>query len=97
MAVDEWSGICACGNPNMDGVKCRLGATHQTLEMSRAADRERNPHLYPPMPWATSSTFPWDAQPAGGATPQSAIAADTAKNAAKLTTEIFMPWTQNVK
>jgi hypothetical protein len=25
----EWDGVCACGKPLLDGVRCRLGATHQ--------------------------------------------------------------------
>lgn len=71
-ANGDWDGVCACGKKELDGIECFLGATHQTLEMARAADRERNPHLYPTppaFPWATSSDpatapspaplFPW--------------------------------------
>lgn len=29
--TDEWDGICKCGKVEMDGVRCRLGATHRAL------------------------------------------------------------------
>lgn len=31
----EWDGVCVCGKAEMDGVKCRYGATHKTLAMTR--------------------------------------------------------------
>lgn len=33
----DWDGICVCGKKEMDGIKCRFGATHMTLEASQAA------------------------------------------------------------
>ena len=53
MALDangEWDGICACGKAEMDGVRCRLGATHRPLKPK-------------PMPWEKPNEppkeFPW--------------------------------------
>jgi hypothetical protein len=50
MALDangEWDGVCACGKKEADGVRCRLGATHQKPK---------------PMPWEIEKPkeeFPW--------------------------------------
>lgn len=47
-ASNEWDGICACGRASMDGVRCRLGATHEPRK---------------PMPWEKpkepAKEFPW--------------------------------------
>lgn len=41
--------ICACGKAKMDGIKCKLGATHLSYEASVRRFREMNPHVpYPP-------------------------------------------------
>lgn len=41
--TNEWNGVCACGKVAMDGVKCRLGATH-----------EKQPEPFQ-FPWAAST------------------------------------------
>ncbi len=75
MAVDadgNWDGVCACGKKEADGIRCFLGATHETLEVSQAKYWELNPRLKPqPTPWAAPSipvtvvepSFPWVATP----------------------------------
>ena len=51
MGIDangEYDGTCACGKKEADGVRCRLGATHEPLKPK-------------PMPWEKQPTkeFPW--------------------------------------
>lgn len=49
MALDannEWTGVCACGKPALDSVRCRLGAAHEPLKPK-------------PMPWEKPQEFPW--------------------------------------
>lgn len=59
MTADEWNGICACGKAAMDGVRCRLGATHQPRlrmpwEVQNSSDTSANSSSKPngaPFPW----------------------------------------------
>lgn len=48
--LGEWDGTCACGKKEMDGLKCKYGATHQPLFR---------------LPWGVPQKvkFPWDVQP----------------------------------
>lgn len=39
---DEWDGVCACGKAEMDGVKCRLGATHAVRCVEVVEDLEED-------------------------------------------------------
>lgn len=38
--TDEWDGICACGKAAMDGVRCRLGATHVAPVCSEVVEED---------------------------------------------------------
>jgi hypothetical protein len=40
MTSNGWDGVCVCGKEAMDGVRCRFGASHSTLER-RPRVRER--------------------------------------------------------
>ena len=48
--------ICACGKAKMDGIKCKLGASHVSLEMSRKVRAE--PVSYATRPVAYRERLP---------------------------------------
>lgn len=55
MVTDEWDGVCKCGKVEMDGVRCRLGATHRAASLWGSGvvtrtDEEMQPNKGK-MPW----------------------------------------------
>jgi len=54
-------GICACGKKEMDGVRCRLGATHKGLDLPWAT---KSTPAIPAVPWSVPQSpspplYPW--------------------------------------
>ena len=40
--------ICVCGKTKLDGIRCKFGATHKSLEQSKREFRAMNPHVGEP-------------------------------------------------
>jgi hypothetical protein len=53
----EWDGVCACGKVAMDGIRCRLGATHRAVKSPTGVTTQTI------LPWAVpkpKEKLPWD-------------------------------------